>query len=78
VLCTDVARDGAMTGPNVELYAEAARRFPDVAWQASGGVRDVADLRALAGTGAAAAVRGRALLEGRMAKEELEPFLRNG
>jgi phosphoribosylformimino-5-aminoimidazole carboxamide ribotide isomerase len=67
-----------MTGPNVELYAEAARRFPGVAWQASGGVRDVADLRALAGTGAAAAVSGRALLEGRMAKEELEPFLRNG
>jgi phosphoribosylformimino-5-aminoimidazole carboxamide ribotide isomerase len=78
VLCTDVARDGAMTGPNVELYAEAARRFPDVAWQASGGVRDVADLRALADAGAAAAVSGRALLEGRMAKEELEPFLRNG
>jgi phosphoribosylformimino-5-aminoimidazole carboxamide ribotide isomerase len=78
VLCTDVARDGAMTGPNVELYTEAARRFPPVAWQASGGVRDVADLRALAGTGAAAAVSGRALLEGRMPKEELEPFLRNG
>jgi phosphoribosylformimino-5-aminoimidazole carboxamide ribotide isomerase len=78
VLCTDVARDGAMTGPNVDLYADAARRFPDVAWQASGGVRDVADLRALSGTGAAAAVSGRALLEGRMAKEELEPFLRNG
>jgi len=78
VLCTDVARDGAMTGPNFELYAEAARRFPDVAWQASGGVRDVADLRTLAGTGAAAAVSGRALLEGRMVKEELEPFLRNG
>ncbi len=27
VLCTDVARDGAMTGPNIELYREAIRRF---------------------------------------------------
>jgi phosphoribosylformimino-5-aminoimidazole carboxamide ribotide isomerase len=77
VLCTDVARDGAMTGPNVELYREAAARFAGIAWQASGGVRDVADLRTLATTGAAAAVSGRALLEGRMQREELEPFLQS-
>ncbi len=77
VLCTDVARDGAMTGPNVDLYREAARRFPTIAWQASGGVRDVEDLRTLDATGAAAAISGRALLEGRMQREELEPFLRN-
>ena len=75
VLCTDVARDGALAGPNVELYREAVARFPSVAWQASGGVRDVADLRALESTGVAAAVSGRALLEGRMRREELEPFL---
>ena len=30
VLCTDVARDGALTGPNFELYAEAVRRFPEL------------------------------------------------
>jgi phosphoribosylformimino-5-aminoimidazole carboxamide ribotide isomerase len=77
VLCTDVARDGALTGPNVELYREAFARFPSVAWQASGGVRDVADLRELEATGVAAAVSGRALLDGRMQREELEPFLRS-
>jgi phosphoribosylformimino-5-aminoimidazole carboxamide ribotide isomerase len=38
VLCTDVARDGALTGPNLELYAEAIRRFPELRWQASGGI----------------------------------------
>ena len=75
VLCTDVARDGALSGPNVALYAEAARRFPGVAWQASGGVASAADLRALAGTGAAAVISGRALLEGRIPVEELQPFL---
>jgi phosphoribosylformimino-5-aminoimidazole carboxamide ribotide isomerase len=77
VLCTDVARDGALSGPNVGLYEDAVGRFPGVAWQASGGVRDVADLHALAVTGVAAAVSGRALLEGRMQQEELEPFLRS-
>jgi phosphoribosylformimino-5-aminoimidazole carboxamide ribotide isomerase len=77
VLCTDVARDGALSGPNVALYAEAARRFPGIAWQASGGIRDAADLRALASCGAAAAISGKALLEDLIPLEELRPFLPN-
>ena len=75
VLCTDVARDGALTGPNLALYAEAARRFPTIQWQASGGVSDGADLVALAATGAAAVISGRALLEHRIPPAELAPFL---
>ena len=75
VLCTDIERDGALTGPNVALYEEATRRYPELAWQASGGVRDAADLRALAATGVAAAVSGRALLDGRIKPEELQAFL---
>jgi phosphoribosylformimino-5-aminoimidazole carboxamide ribotide isomerase len=77
VLCTDVARDGALSGPNIALYAEAARRFPGIAWQASGGVRDAQDLRALARCGVAAAVSGKALLEELIPVEELRPFLPN-
>jgi phosphoribosylformimino-5-aminoimidazole carboxamide ribotide isomerase len=76
VLCTDVARDGAHQGPNLALYAEARRRFPDIGWQASGGVRDAADLADLASLGVAAAVSGRALLENRLAPEELRPYFR--
>ena len=75
VLCTDVARDGALSGPNVALYGECVRRYPNVAWQASGGVSATADLHALAATGAAAVISGRALLEGRLDPEELVPFL---
>jgi phosphoribosylformimino-5-aminoimidazole carboxamide ribotide isomerase len=75
VLCTDVARDGALSGPNVALYAEAVRRFPGIAWQASGGVSAAADLGMLAGTGVTSVISGRALLEGRITPEELEPFL---
>lgn len=75
VLCTDVSRDGALTGPNLSLYREAMARFPEIAWQASGGVRDAADLRALAETGVAAAISGKALIEGRMTLEDLQPYL---
>lgn len=77
VLCTDVSRDGALAGPNVDLYAEAAARHPAIAWQASGGVRDAADLGRLAVAGAAAAVSGKALLDGLIGLEEMRPFLPN-
>ena len=75
VLCTDIDKDGALTGPNVELYADCMRRWPGLALQASGGVRDAADLAALAATGVAAAVSGKALLENRLTAEEMRPFL---
>jgi len=77
VLCTDIDRDGALAGPNLDLYRETLRRFPELAWQASGGVRDAADLAALARIGIGAAVSGKALLEERMTSEELRPFLRS-
>ncbi|HEX4152758.1 MAG TPA: 1-(5-phosphoribosyl)-5-[(5-phosphoribosylamino)methylideneamino]imidazole-4-carboxamide isomerase [Steroidobacteraceae bacterium] len=77
VLCTDVSRDGALTGPNVALYAEAVRRCPGIAWQASGGIREAGDLHALARCGAAAAISGKALLERRIPIQELGPFLPN-
>jgi len=75
VLCTDVARDGALSGPNLALYAQAVRRFPGIQWQASGGVSNGADLHALQATGAAAVISGRALLEDLIPLQELAPFL---
>jgi phosphoribosylformimino-5-aminoimidazole carboxamide ribotide isomerase len=77
VLCTDVGRDGALTGPNVSLYREAVERHPHIEWQASGGVRDARDLKELSGAGAAAAISGKALLEELIPLEELAPFLPN-
>jgi phosphoribosylformimino-5-aminoimidazole carboxamide ribotide isomerase len=77
VLCTDVGRDGALTGPNIELYAHAVRRYPQIAWQASGGIRNAQDLHALAEVGATAAISGKALLEDLIPFEELQPFLPN-
>jgi len=77
VLCTDVELDGALQGPAVALYAECVKRYPQIAWQASGGVRSAADLAALAATGSAAAISGKALLEEMISPSELRPFLPN-
>jgi phosphoribosylformimino-5-aminoimidazole carboxamide ribotide isomerase len=75
VLCTDIDRDGALEGPNTGLYAEALQRYPQIAWQASGGVRDARDLAKLRALGVSAAVSGKALLEQRMTAAELAPYL---
>lgn len=77
VLCTDVERDGALQGPNVELYREAVERHPMIAWQASGGIRGVEDLEGLRQIGVSAAISGRALLEDRIRDLELQPYLRD-
>jgi phosphoribosylformimino-5-aminoimidazole carboxamide ribotide isomerase len=66
-----------MTGPNFGLYAECARRFPGIELQASGGVRHIADVAALRETGAAAAIIGKALLDGRITDEEIRSFLQD-
>ena len=66
LLCTDIARDGMLSGPNLELYAHLRALAPDVAVQASGGVRDAADVRGARTAGCAGAVLSRALLEGRL------------
>ena len=70
VLCTDIARDGMMTGPSVDLYARLAKAFPQVAWQASGGIASLADVRAAENAGAAGVIVGRALLENRFTVKE--------
>ncbi len=75
-LCTDVAQDGTLAGPNLNLYRECTRRFPAAAVIASGGVGSLSDLHQLAQTGAAAVVTGKALLDGRLTLEEIESFSR--
>lgn len=66
LLCTDIARDGMLAGPNLDLYRHLAALLPGVAIQASGGIRDVADVAASRAAGCSGAVLGKALLEQRM------------
>lgn len=75
VLCTDISKDGTLTGPNQELYKYLAERYPQISWQASGGVsgiNDITELKpALKGTGSnnntpSGVILGRSLLEGKL------------
>jgi phosphoribosylformimino-5-aminoimidazole carboxamide ribotide isomerase len=70
LLCTDIARDGMLSGPNLALYAHLQALVPELAVQASGGVRDAGDVAALHATGVAGAILGRSLLEGRLTLQQ--------
>ncbi len=70
ILVTDVGRDGALTGPNLELLAEIRRRRPDLVLQASGGVSSLDDLAAIKALGCNGAIVGRALYENRFTLTE--------
>lgn len=61
---TDVARDGMLNGPNLELLADVRARTSATV-VASGGVSSLDDLRALRDAGIAEAIVGKALYAGR-------------
>ena len=70
ILCTDISRDGKLTGPNSALYAALGKKFPTLQIQASGGVSSLEDLRVLKTTGSAGAIVGRALYEKKFTLQE--------
>jgi len=70
LLCTDIARDGMLSGPNMDLYAQLRQWVPTLQVQVSGGVRDLGDVAGARASGCAGVVLGKALLEGRFALKD--------
>ncbi len=63
IIYTDITKDGMMAGPNFERTRVLAERV-QIPVVASGGVREIADIMKLIGTGVEAVIIGRALYEG--------------
>lgn len=63
ILCTDISKDGTLSGVNVELYKQIASNFSHIHTQASGGVAGLEDLEKLKGL-CGGIIVGKALLEG--------------
>ena len=70
VLCTDISKDGTLSGSNVGMYTELCAQYPELAWQASGGIGSLDDVKALIPTGVSGVILGRSLLEGKFTLEE--------
>ncbi|PIO82175.1 1-(5-phosphoribosyl)-5-[(5-phosphoribosylamino)methylideneamino]imidazole-4-carboxamide isomerase [Loigolactobacillus backii] len=70
-IVTDIQRDGTMSGPNVNLLAQLQQQYPAAVIVASGGIRNLADLKQLAKNKVQSSIIGKALYEGTVTLAEL-------
>ncbi len=71
VICTDIAKDGMLKGPSIELYKDILAKHPTLHLIASGGVSAMADIKALDAAGVPAVIFGKAIYEGKIKLKEL-------
>jgi phosphoribosylformimino-5-aminoimidazole carboxamide ribotide isomerase len=73
-LCTDISKDGMLTGTNIELYKKIMNNYKNIQLIASGGVKDIEDLKTLSEINPYAVVVGKAIYEEKINLKELAEF----
>lgn len=73
-LCTDISKDGMLIGTNTELYKKILDRFPNIQLIASGGVKDIDEIKTLNNLQLYGVVVGKAIYEGKIDLKELAEF----
>lgn len=76
LMCTDIARDGMLQGPSLELYRQIMERLPGIRLIASGGVSGVQDMDELDRMGVPGVIVGKAIYEGRITLAQLIQYQR--
>jgi len=71
VLCTEISKDGTLSGPAIDLYKQVMDAYPQLYLIASGGVSSIDDIIALDAAHIPAVVFGKAIYEGRIDMKEL-------
>ncbi len=72
VIVTDISRDGTLQGANIEMLKTLSEKV-DIKITASGGVKDIEDIKKLKEAGIYAAITGKAIYSGELSlKEALE------
>ena len=75
VISTDIARDGMLTGPSIDLYKEIMAQFPARELIASGGIASMNDIHELNEMGIPGVITGKAIYEGRIKLEDISKFI---
>lgn len=76
VLCTDISKDGMLTGSSVALYRSLTARFPAMNFIASGGIKGMEEIMELNQAAVYGVIIGKALYEGLISLEDLVNFIR--
>jgi phosphoribosylformimino-5-aminoimidazole carboxamide ribotide isomerase len=73
--CADITRDGTLVGPYFEMYQDILKSFPDIRLYASGGVRNMDDIKRLEDEGVYGVIIRKALYEGKITLKDIEKFI---
>lgn len=76
VICTDIAKDGMLSGPSVPLYVKLQKLFPEIEITVSGGISSWGDIENLDRNGLKSVIVGKAIYEGRITFEQLAQYSR--
>lgn len=74
VICTDIACDGMLAGPSIELYKEIMAAVPGLYLIASGGVSSMKDIIELDEANIPAVITGKAIYEDRISLDEIRNY----
>lgn len=75
VICTDISKDGMLSGPATDLYKKMLEQEPTIYLIASGGVSSIRDIEMLIENKVPAVITGKAIYEGKIKLPELAKFL---
>ena len=71
ILATDINKDGLLSGPNLKIYKEMTKLFPDLNIIGSGGISSLEDIDSLSKININECVVGKAIYENKISLEEL-------
>ena len=71
---TDISKDGALKGPSFDLYKRLLVEFPNLAIFASGGVRNMDDIKKLRDLGLYGVIFGKAFYEGNISLDDIDTY----
>lgn len=74
MVCTDISKDGMLQGIARDLYKDLMQRFPTQKIVASGGVKDITDVEAVAELKMDGVIIGKAIYENRITLKQLESY----
>lgn len=75
VLCTDISKDGMLTGSSIKIYKQLKNDFPDIKIIASGGISSVNEIDELDNIGIYGVIIGKAYYEGIIKLNELFKYI---
>ncbi len=75
VISTDIARDGMLTGPSIDLYKEIMAQFEGLELIASGGIATMKDIHELDEMGVPGVITGKAIYENKISLKEISKFI---